>query len=377
LDFNGKYLDDTFHFIIFRIKGCEIMARQSEATEVKKQRCTCCGQEKDLTEYYMSTNILYQNLKKLPVCKECLIDTVYNFLFDESKNEVEALYDLCRLTNSYFEEFLYNSAKAESENKNGKQSNPIRIYFTKINSLPQYRMKTFKHSASYGNVEKSKDEKVIEVSKNDKKNEDDALRMLGYDPFETENLEDRKYLFNRLIDYLTEDTIEDSFKLSSSIELVKMFNQIDKINMAIATITGDAEKIASNVGGIKSLIEAKDKLYKSALALAKDNGISVNHNNSKSKGSGTLTGTIKKLQDIGLNESMINLFDIETSDGIRQVADISNENIRKQIMFDENDYSDMLASQRKLIEDMDKKLILAEEDNRLLKIKLKYYEQKE
>jgi hypothetical protein len=74
---------------------------------------------------------------------------------------------------------------------------------------------------------------------------------------------------------------------------------------------------------------------------------------------------------------MINLFDIETSDGIRQVADISNENIRKQIMFDENDYSDMLASQRKLIEDMDKKLILAEEDNRLLKIKLKYYEQKE
>jgi hypothetical protein len=147
--------------------------------------------------------------------------------------------------------------------------------------------------------------------------------------------------------------------------------------MAIATITGDAEKIASNVGGIKSLIEAKDKLYKSALALAKDNGISVNHNNNKSKGSGTLTGTIKKLQEIGLSEAMINLFDIETSEGIRQVANMSNENIRKQIIFDENDYSDMLADQRKIIEDMDKKLITLEEENRLLKIKIIYNEQNE
>lgn len=349
------------------------MARQSEATEVKKQRCTCCGQEKDLSEFYMSTNILYQNLKKLPVCKECLINKVYNFLFDEYKNEVEALYELCRLTNSYFEEFLYNSARQQADNKN---SNSIQTYFQKINSLPQYRGKTFKHSASYGKAEEKKEEKVIEISKNDKKNENDVLNMLGYDPFETENLDDRRYLFNRLVDYLDESTLEDSFKLSAVIEIVKTFNQLDKLNAGIATITENPEKMVGNVGGIKSLIDAKKQLYSSALGLAKDNGISVNYNNNKSKGGNTLSGINKKLTEIGLESTELNLYDIETSNAMKQIADISNKSILDQLMLNENDYTDMISQQKEIIRKLDEKNMKIEEELRLLRIKFKQYEDK-
>ena len=47
--------------------------------------------------------------------------------------------------------------------------------------------------------------------------------------------------------------------------------------------------------------------------LAKDNGISVNHNNNKSKGANTLSGKSKELKRIGLRSAEINAFDIGTS----------------------------------------------------------------
>jgi uncharacterized protein YprB with RNaseH-like and TPR domain len=107
----------------------------------------------------------------------------------------------------------------------------------------------------------------------------------------------------------------------------------------------------------------------SVLALAKDNGISVNHNNTKSKGAGTLSGIIKTLQEKGFTESDINLFDIETLGGIKQVADESNKSILQQLMFDENDYTEMIKEQRVLIEDYRSKYEKLEEEHRLLKIK--------
>jgi hypothetical protein len=250
-----------------------------------------------------------------------------------------------------------------------------------MNSLPQYRSLTFAQSDPEPEVSKE-DNKVYNImgsqviTTEDEKNKQDVLRLLQYDPFESENDEDKKFLYNKLIDYLDESTLEDSFKIPVVIEIVKSFNQIDKINRGLATITVDPERIANSVGGVKSLIDAKNTMMKTILALAKDNGISVNYSNKKSKGAGTLSGIIKKLQEIGLDNAEVNLFNIETCDGMRQVADISNESIKKQLMFDENDYSDMLSQQKEIIEKLDKGNMVLEEENRILKIKLNAYEKK-
>lgn len=350
----------------------KVVVTNNDNSNIKEQRCTHCGKGKPLNEFYATGNILYYYLKKMSVCKECLVDVVYNRLYDEYSNEVMALYELCRLTNSYFEEFLYNSAKLEAENsKTNKIANPIRVYFTKINSLPQYRSKTFKESTSYNKIEEKKEEKVIQVNRLDKRNEEDVLNMLRYDPFESENFEDKRYLYNRLVDYLDDETLHDNFKLSSCIELVKIFNQIDKINMAIATTSGDAEKIASNIGSIKSFVETKDKLYKNALAMAKDNGISINYSNNKSKGGGTLNGIVKKINEIGLENSELNLYDLETCKAMRQIADISHQSILDKIILDENEYTEMISKQKDMIKELDDNIIRLEEENRLLKIKLR------
>ena len=108
-------------------------------------------------------------------------------------------------------------------------------------------------------------------------------------------------------------------------------------------------------------------MLKSVLALAKDNGISVNHNNNKSKGAGTLSGIIKQLQEKGFEEAEVNLFDIETCKGMKQVADISNDSIYKQLQFDENDYTDMIMQQREMIRELETRNSSLEETNRVLR----------
>jgi len=333
-------------------------------------KCVCCTKEKQKDkEFYKSNSIILKgNDQRMVVCKECVIE-LYSFLVNNYEDTKIALYFLCRLLDVYFDSNLYPSVAQQATNGN---TNIAGIYFQKINSLPQYSSKTFFDSTL---IDVSGEKNIFETGINiefndeDKRNKEDVIRMVGYDPFENENPLDQKALYNSLVDMLDESTLEDSFKLPIVIEIAKSFNQIDKINQALALMTSDIGSVQSQVGGIKSLFEAKDKMYRAILAMAKDNGISVNHSNKKSKGAGTLSGIMKQLQEKGFMEVEVNLYDIETCQGIRQVADMSNESIRKQLQFDENDYSAMINEQRELIEKLDSKNIELEEELRLLKIK--------
>ena len=95
-------------------------------------------------------------------------------------------------------------------------------------------------------------------------------------------------------------------------------------------------KLNNNNGTIKQLADTVSKLLSGTNALAKDNGISVNHNNNRSKGAHTLSGKMKELVNIGLREAKINTYDIGTSEGMKQVALINEECRHKQIGYDDN-----------------------------------------
>ncbi len=343
--------------------------------KVKKEKimfkCVCCSNEKNQEQHYYRSNsyILKGNNQRMPICKTCCID-LYEYLVKKYDDCKIALYYACRLLDIYFESSLYYTAEQQANNSG---SSIFAIYLQKCNSLPQYGQKTFSESAPLdyeGNKNIFETEMKLDTSDLDRRNQEDVIRMVGYDPFENENPADKKGLYNTLVDFLDESTLEDSFKLPTVIEIVKSFNQIDKINQALAIMTADIGNVANSVGGVKSLFEAKDKMYRALLALAKDNGISVNHATNKSKGAGTLSGIIKKLQELGFDEVDVNLFDIETSDGIKQVAEVSNQSILNQLMFDENDYTEMIKEQRLLIENYRDKYEKLEEENRLLKLSL-------
>jgi len=336
-------------------------------------KCVCCGIDKNQDKDFYKSNslILKANNQRMVVCRQCCID-LFVYLVNKYDDCKTALYFLCRLLDVYFESSLYYSAEQQANNSN---SNIAQIYFQKVNSLPQYGSRTFSESSpldsNNNNTNIFETEIKLDTNEEDKHNKEDVIRMVGYDPFENDNPMDKKYLYNTLVDFLDESTLEDSFKLPIVIEIVKSFNQIDKLNQALTLMTSDINNVQSQVGGVKSLFETKDKIYRAILAMAKDNGISVNHATNKSKGAGTLSGIIKQLQEKGFMEVEVNLFDIETCEGMQQVSDISNNSILKQLQFDENDYTFMINEQRSLLQNLQKKNTELEEENRLLKIKIR------
>lgn len=340
----------------------------------EKKLCTKCLKDKRIDlNYYKSLSDQHAD-ERYPTCKECLkaglpdFETAYDEYTEKTKEILQQM-------NRPFLSELWNSTVVKNKGKD-----IFGIYMKNI-QMPQYaelRWKNSTFTSSKIDTQNNDDNTINEPTQyleyQESQNEIDVKKMLGYDPFENENPTDKRHLFNKLVDFLDESTLEDSFKLPAVIEIVKTFNQLDKINAALSTITSDAKQLASNVGAVNSLITAKEKMLKAALALARDNGISVNHNNNKSKGAGTLSGIIKSLHEKGIGSAEINIYDIETSEGMRQVADISNRSILDQLMLNENDYSEMIKEQRELINSLNIKVQELEENNRLLKIKIKQVE---
>lgn len=339
--------------------------------KINRFNCTCCGIDKHERDFYASQTYIYEHTGKLPVCKQC----IWKYVIKEDDDyDIERMKDILQMLDKPMKHDLLEASDEEAKRDN---KNTFKVYMKNL-GLRQNRhlrwkdsdvanIKNTNHADKKENIKISNEKSSKEPSESDIKNREDVLRMLGYDPFETESEEDKIYLSNRLVDFLDESTLEDSFKLPAVIEIIKSFNQIDKLNHAISKIISDVGSVQSNSGSIKSLMDTKNNILKTVLKLAEDNAISVKHSTNKSKGAGTLTGIIKKLQEIGFEEADVNAFDIDTSEGMRQVADLSNESIIKQLQFDENDYTEMIIEQRELINELNQKAERLEEELRLLK----------
>jgi hypothetical protein len=335
------------------------------------KQCLKCNGEKRIGIFYMSNSPNHAD-GKFPVCKTCIQKSLKldDPLSQKAIDSVKAV--LLEMNRP----FIYTQWVSSVDEANRTNKSVFGLYYKSV--ILNYKSYTWLESEFESKVPseiiespKIEIQDTVIVSNRDK---DDVLRMLGYDPFEYESNEDKKHIYSRLVDFLDESTLEDGFKLQAVIEIVKGFNQIDKINQAITNITNNADKLSTNPGGISSLITAKKNILDSLMKLAAENGISVKHNNQKSKGAGTLSGIIKTLQEKGFEEAEVNLFDIETAQGIKQVADLSNKSIINQLQFDENDYTSMIIEQREIIQELDAKVIKLEEENRLLKKEIIKYQ---
>lgn len=308
--------------------------------------------------------------KKMTICKDCAWKIYDEFLEESGHDERMSVYRMCRLLDVPFLETPFNSASSEADEVG--TGNTFKKYMKNINSLRQYSTYVFENGDSLEQVEKKQELEIYEsVDEREKKNEEDVLRILGFDPFVDESPKDRKFLFNRLVDYLDDSVLEDNVKLSSVISVVKGFNQIEYVDKAIATMTKDMSKLISSAGGMKTLVETKKNLTQIVLKLAEDNGLSEKFNSNKSKGAGSLSGMVKTLDELGLESARVNLFDIETSKAMADADWKSHENIMKQLQLTDNEYAECVAQQRDMIKKMDKKLSYLEEENRLLKVSMR------
>jgi len=359
------------------------MATTAQKTVENKEEylCYCCGEKKKKTLFYTSTDP-FNSVGVTPFCKLCIEKIARNYSEQRGQYGEVTKASLCealeRIDSPYLEQ-LWESSYNEVHDPSLKQpkTNVWSAYIKNVR-LPQYNgmrwrdgdlFKEGSTKISEEDVERTLTPEVLDEYKTNKK---DIIRLIGYDPFANYPVEqDLPVLYAQLISFIDEETKNDGMKMNAVIQIVQAFNQIQKLNDAINELSADTQKLNSNNGTIKQHADTISKLLSGANALAKDNGISVNFNNNKSKGQNTLTGKMKELDLIGFRNAKINMYDIDYCKGMQQVAEISAKAQVDQIGFDENVMSEINNIRRELVDDLQKQRDKAVERARVLLVENK------
>lgn len=338
--------------------------------------CPHCGKLKKKSEFYVSSDPAVSIGIAFP-CKDCAenIARRYDPKTDSYSDVTEtSLKNALMYLDKPFLKTLWDSAYNEVHDASLKQ--PKRnMWAAYIKSVQMVNYKTMRwrdgdfddEPSNAKNTDLVNDDYIApDVAEELERNRRDVVRLVGYDPFEKEQLEDKPLLYAQTVGYLDmSGNNDDAMRTSSVITIVRGFLQIQKLDDMIAQSMMNAVKSGAS-GEIKAFLDAKQKISSTISQLAEQNCISLKHNKNNTKGENTWTGKVRIMKEMNLREAEVNIFDAETAIGLAQVADISNASILKQINLDENDYVQMLTEQKKMIEDLNKKANEAIEKARIL-----------
>jgi len=373
---NLKEIDKTVNDLLEKINTLQNKDKLKllEKMGVGDEYFTChkCSTVLKRADFYMSTE---SNCKSgiTPICKKCAeeiaVPIVDNVKQQPTKESIIASLNLLRKP---FLDIIWEASLVEGcDSTNGKVRSNVWSYYVKNMQMPNYYTLNYEDSdfltggKSY-NIMQDAVPKDKEIMEQYEKNKADVIRLLGYEPFEKEKISDQPFLYSQLIGFLGSDSNNDMMRISSAISIVRGFLQQAQIDDMIARLMQDSKNIDRTASTLKTYQEMKKNIMLTITKLAQESCLSLKNSKNASKGEDTWTGRIKKLKDIDLRDAEVNAFDIGTSKGMQQVADISTASIFKQIKLDENDYTDMLSQQKLLIEKYRKSSELNEEKARIL-----------
>lgn len=366
----------------------ENQTMQAELIKLKNSsRCTICDKLKPKDQFYIN----YDPRSKshcTHICKKCATEIALRK--DENGEVHEPTKASVMLALEYLDKpfltKLWDSSYYETHNTTEKKAKTgLWANYIKNVQMEQYRgmrwkdSDIFKTNAVLGKLDaalpseleqeeyEKERQKHLDVIKECEINRKDVINATGYDPFANyPSAEDKPMLYGSLISFIDEESKNDGMKMKAIIQVVKTYNQIEKINDQIDLYVNDAANLIVNAPALDKLSGIVARLNSAATTLAKDNGLSVNHNNNKSKGANTLSGKIKQLNEIGFRDAKINTFDYETCEGMRQVAELSEAARHKQIGYDENIAQEIKDIKVELVESLTKERDAALESLRLL-----------
>lgn len=347
-----------------------------------KESCTCsrCGRHLPKSKFYVSTDPMSGTGVTI-WCKDCCKDVAlrkdkYGEYHTSTK---ESVMKVLEYIDKPFIESVWNASVAEYSNlSSGKVKSDPWMAMIKNLQMGQYVGLRWKDSDMFKVHIKYEDEKsdkdiVEEHAGMDTydsylKNKEDVIRLLDYDPFEKEPVGDQPFLYSQLLGMLdaSEDANEDMMRVSSAIQIVRGFLQLQKIDDTMAKLMGNITEVQDNSATIKSLQDSKQKITSMITNLAAESCLSLKNSKSRTKGEDTFTGRLRKLKDLNLRNADLNGFDLETCKGMQQVADASMSAIIKGLHFTEDEMSDIVATQRQIIAEMDKQTKSYKEAVRIL-----------
>ena len=310
--------------------------------------------------FKISYSPLYKaNGKYAPLCKNC-VSKHFDEYSRRYRSDKKACILLCHELDIPFYHTLFDSIVQNNNNFT------MGLYLRQMNNR-QYQNQTFNQTLLNGELNKSArdliDEQENKWTDQEKENRDEAIRIIGYDPFDGYSENDRRFLFNELIKYLDEDIIDDPYKISQIIQIVNNNNQIRQCDLAVSRM--DPAVMAKDIDVLNA---TKAKLVTNNDKIAKENEISVKNRTNKEVGKGTLTYLMKDMRNKNLREIEQNYYDQLKSPATQWAADMSLKAIKENTFFDENDQKDVFEIQRELIQNLTSELDDLKEEHRLLLI---------
>lgn len=337
-------------------------SRLPNKKELKELMCGSCGEYKKETFFYKSYSEIHEATGRIPYCKDCLKNMIVD---DYGKIQLESVKKTLQLINKPFIEVLWNKSFNDCEDVFGD--------YIKKTAMPQYRKLTWEDSDIFNkNIDSFKSNEMydnidaLEYSDEDLKSKEDTIRLLGYAPFEGYEESDQKYLYNELILFLDEDTLEDPFKIGVVIQIVINNNQIKKANKTINALSLDIKSMVSNAKDIQTLTDMTTKWNQQNDKLSKENNIALKHRGTSSSKNSTLGSMMKNLRELDFERAEHDYYDSCKSYGMKVSADIGNQSILDIIRFDDNDANNIFKLQREKIQELqDKELEYKEEIRKL------------
>jgi len=367
-----------------RSAGKKTTSTKKTIVDDRKYLCPHCLKEKKKSEFYMSTDPRVLT-GITSICKDCVRKIA--LAWDENRQEFGActkktVMDALEYIDRPFLERLWDSSYAEwADDTSQKRRTTIWDAYIKNVGMVQYRGLRWRDGDIFNTyIEDAKQVAALETGNKEaaqtlllsqevdgefEKNRNSVIRLLGYDPFEGEKIEDQPLLYSQLIGYLDAggDGNEDMMRTSSAITIVRGFLQQAKLDDKLAKVMANS---SSNPAEMKTLLDAKKNLSATISQLAEQSCLSLKHNKNASKGENTWTGKIKKLKDMDLRDAEVNGFDIGTCRGMQQALEISDISIMKALALDESEWSEVVADQRKLLVDTQRERDVYKEINRIL-----------
>lgn len=203
----------------------------------------------------------------------------------------------------------------------------------------------------------------------DRKNKNYVIHSLGYDPFDDKSYtdEDRRYLYNTMSGYMSDDVLEDPHKIMSVVNIVKSSLQLAQCDILI---NKQIKSVSPDMDAIKSMTDTKNGLQRSINAIAKENAISAVGSGKKSKSTLALTAIMKEMLDRGITEAKPNLADSKLEGAYEHIAQISHRALLNEMNFTSDEYAKMVADQSEIITSQNEKIIKLEEELRQARIEV-------
>lgn len=335
-------------------------APRGKKKPVDKQQLVCLIHPSGVTElgetsfYVCKGESIFSQTGKILICKECC-KRLYQKYYTETQDPKLAMYYSCRKMDIAFINQVYETAWAESKSE---WTGVLGFYMKNYSSLGTANGWNFSFDDSENVEDTSKDvdeayekiESVNKLTKDEKQAKKDVILALDEDPFEYLPISDQKYLYKKLLEYFKdEDILEDSYKVSQIIQLVMNNNQIRIFSNELGRLNlnplDNMDKIKQLNNVIKDIVANNDKI-------AKENGISEKNKKNQSSGGNTLGALMKTMRSFNFEDAEQDYYDMKKAYGMQQAEMKSLQNIKEQIIFDDQDIDDMVAYQRELIREL-------------------------